>query len=73
MPSFTASSPVRMLDLLTASGLARTRNEGRRLLSQGAVSLDGERVLSDVAVAAPADGAVLKVGKRRFLRVVPAR
>ena len=73
MPSFTASSPVRMLDLLTASGLARTRSEGRRLLSQGAVSLDGERVLSDVAVAAPADGAVLKVGKRRFLRVVPAR
>ena len=72
MPSFTASSPVRMLDLLTSSGLARTRSEGRRLLSQGAVSLDGERVLSDVAVAAPADGAVLKVGKRRFLRVVPA-
>lgn len=72
MPSFTASSPMRMLDLLTSSGLARTRNEGRRLLSQGAVSLDGERVRQDVAVAAPADGAVLKVGKRRFLRVVPA-
>ena len=73
MPSFAAASPMRMLDLLTSSGLARTRNEGRRLLSQGAVSLDGERVLSDVAVAVPADGAVLKVGKRRFLRVVPAR
>ncbi|MCY3746751.1 MAG: tyrosine--tRNA ligase [Acidobacteria bacterium] len=72
MPSFTASSPMRMLDLLTSSGLARSRGEGRRLLSQGAVSLDGERVLQDVAVAAPADGAVLKVGKRRFLRVVPA-
>ena len=72
MPSFTASSPMRMLDLLTSSGLARTRSEGRRLLSQGAVSLDGERVVQDVAVAAPADGAVLKVGKRRFLRVLPA-
>lgn len=72
MPSFTASSPMRMLDLLTSSGLAGTRSEGRRLLRQGAVSLDGERVLQDVAVAAPADGAVLKVGKRRFLRVVPA-
>jgi len=72
MPSFTASVPMRMLDLLTSSGLARSRGEGRRLLSQGAVSLDGERVLQDVAVAAPADGAVLKVGKRRFLRVVPA-
>ena len=72
MPSFTAASPVRMLDLLTSAGLAQSRGEGRRLLSQGAVSLDGERVLQDVAVAAPADGAVLKVGKRRFLRVLPA-
>ena len=72
MPSFTAASPMRMLELLTSSGLARSRGEGRRLLRQGAVSLDGERVLQDVAVAAPADGAVLKVGKRRFLRVVPA-
>ena len=72
MPSFTASSPVRMLDLLTSSGLARSRGEGRRLLSQGAVSLDGERVVQNVAVAPPADGAVLKVGKRRFLRVLPA-
>ena len=72
MPSFAASSPMRMLDLLTSSGLARSRGEGRRLLSQGAVSLDGERVLRDVAFAAPADGAVLKVGKRRFLRVLPA-
>ena len=72
MPSFTASSPIRMLDLLTSSGLAGSRGEGRRLLSQGAVSLDGERVLQDMEVAAPADGAVLKVGKRRFLRVVPA-
>ncbi|MXX85021.1 MAG: tyrosine--tRNA ligase [Acidobacteria bacterium] len=72
MPSFAASSPMRMLDLLTSSGLARSRGEGRRLLSQGAVSLDGERVLRDVAFAAPADGAVVKVGKRRFLRVLPA-
>ena len=72
MPSFTASSSMRMLDLLTSSGLARSRGEGRRLLSQGAVSLDGERVVQNVAVAPPADGAVLKVGKRRFLRVLPA-
>ncbi len=72
IPSFVAPSSVRMLDLLTSAGLARTRSEGRRLLSQGAVSLDGERVLQDVAVATPPDGTVLRVGKRRFLRVVSA-
>ena len=72
MPSFSASASMRMLDLLTSSGLAKTRSEGRRLLSQGAVSLDGGRVLQEVAGSAPADGTVLKVGKRRFLRVVPS-
>lgn len=72
MPSFSASSSIRMLDLLTSSGLARTRTEGRRLLGQGAVSLDGDRVLQDVDVVAPPDGVVLRVGKRRFLRVLPA-
>ena len=72
IPSFTAPPSVRMLDLLTSAGLAGTRSEGRRLLTQGAVWLDGERVLKDVAVAVPSGGAVLRVGKRRFLRVVPA-
>ena len=72
IPSFGAPPSVRMLDLLTSAGLAGTRSEGRRLLTQGAVWLDGERVLKDQALAVPSGGAVLRVGKRRFLRVVPA-
>ncbi len=71
MPSFTPVSPMRMLDLLTSSGLAKTRSDGRRLLTQGAVSLDGERVIGDRAISAPPGGAVLRVGKKRFLRVMP--
>jgi tyrosyl-tRNA synthetase len=73
IPSFTVPPTMRMLDLLTSAGLAGTRNEGRCLLTQGAVSLDGERIVQDLAVSAPPDGAVLRVGKRRFLRVVPTR
>lgn len=72
IPSFPAPPAMKMLDLLTSAGLAGTRSEGRRLLTQGAVSLDGERVVRDLAVSAPPDGAVLRVGKKRFLRVVPA-
>lgn len=71
LPSFTAPPAMKLLDLLTSAGLAGTRSEGRRLLVQGAVSLDGERVVRDVAISAPAGGVVLRVGKRRFLRVVP--
>lgn len=52
---------------------AASNGEARRLVAQGAVSLDGERLTSDDA-AVPADGVerVLKVGKRRFARVTVA-
>jgi tyrosyl-tRNA synthetase len=43
--------------------------EGRRMIAQGAVSLDGEKVTDADTRLMPADGVVIKVGKRRFLRV----
>ena len=72
IPSFSAPPSLQMLDLLTSAGLAGSRSEGRRLIAQGAVSFDGNRVLHDLPVAPPPGGAVLRVGKRRFLRVLPA-
>ena len=72
IPSFSAPAPLRVLDLLTAAALAASRSEGRRLLAQGAVSLDGERVSEDRVVVANPGGVVLQVGKRRFLRVLPS-
>ena len=72
IPSFSAPPTLRLLDLLTSAGLAGSRSEGRRLIAQGAVSFDGNRVLQDLPVAPPPGGAVLRVGKRRFLRVLPA-
>jgi len=46
-------------------------SEGRRLLAQGGVKVDGEPLAAqDLDVAADRlDGAVLQVGKRRFVRV----
>ncbi|MCL5677520.1 MAG: tyrosine--tRNA ligase, partial [Firmicutes bacterium] len=40
-----------------------------RLIAQGGVSADGERVQDEQAVLALRDGMVLKVGKRKFARV----
>jgi len=56
--------------LLTEAGLVKGTGEGRRMIQQGGVSLDGEKV-SDVEHQVPTSGEVLlKVGKRRFCRVV---
>lgn len=57
--------------LMTATGLASSRNEANRMLGQGAVSIDGERISGGVLEIDATRGAtiLLKVGKRRFARV----
>ena len=64
-------SDVHMPGLLSdAFGLSRS--EARRLIEQGGVSLDGEAIPADRLDLSPAelDGKVIKVGKRRFKRLV---
>jgi len=56
--------------LLAEAGLTKGTGEARRLIQQNAVSLDGVKV-SDVEHQVPAQGeVVIKVGKRRFCRVI---
>jgi len=56
--------------LLAAAALAPSNAEARRLLQQGAVTVDGERVDDPLRELAPRpEPYLLKVGKRRFARV----
>jgi tyrosyl-tRNA synthetase len=59
--------------LLAATGLATSNADGRRLIEQGGVRIDGEAFTDPDAEFAPADltGRVLQVGRRRFLRLTP--
>lgn len=54
--------------LLVLAGLAPSTSEARRLLRQGGVRLDGTRV-SENQDLEPQEGAVLQVGRRRFVRL----
>ena len=56
--------------LLLDAGLVKSTSDGRRMIQQNAVTLEGAKV-EDVDASVPAQGTVLlKVGKRRFCRVV---
>ena len=55
---------------LIAAAFGESNSAARRLIQQGAVSIDGERVADSNAHVFPVDGAVLKAGKRRFVRLV---
>ena len=62
---------VRVVPLLAESGLARSRSEARRLVSQGAVRLDGQQVSSIDHAWPPTDldGRILTVGRHAPLRL----
>jgi len=64
-----------ILDLLMAVGLTPSRGEGRRLVSQGGISVNGERV-SDIDYAVSRDdldengSLMIRKGKKVYLRVI---
>src|SRR5262245_17819240 len=62
---------VRLVKLLAAEGLAPSVSEAQRLVAQGGVRVDGERV-SDIKLELGSSGSevLIQVGARKFLRVV---
>jgi len=71
MPVLAVPEPANVVDLLAAAGLVKSKSEARRLIQQGGVKLDGEKVSSIEVEIAVTDERVLQVGRRRFVRLVP--
>ena len=61
--------PVHLPALLADRMGFASRGEARRLIQQGGVTLDGERVTDLDLDATALDGKILKAGKRRFARI----
>ena len=72
MPIYVLEGPTNVVEVITASGLAKSKSEARRLIQQGGVRLNGEKVESIDAVVTVEKEAVLQVGKRKFTRLVAA-
>jgi tyrosyl-tRNA synthetase len=56
--------------VLAELGLVKSSSEARRLLAQGAIKLDGERVTDPEARLLPGPEVLVQVGKRKFLRIL---
>lgn len=76
IPSYTVSEPTNIVALMVAAGLAASNNKARELIKQGGVSifLQGEsgeatRITDGEFVVPVVPGAILKVGKRQYLRL----
>lgn len=64
-----ADDPVFLPALLAQAGLVSSNGEGRRMISQGAVKIDGAKTDAETVERAALVGNVVQVGKRRFVRL----
>jgi tyrosyl-tRNA synthetase len=60
---------IPIVKLITSAGLAASNSEAKRLIQQGGVTIDGNRIDDFESSVTLKDGQVLKVGKRRFVKV----
>jgi tyrosyl-tRNA synthetase len=76
MPELTLVAPTSILDILTNTGLAASpqggpgsKSEVRRLVQQGGVRLDGEKVEDFTLEVVPDREHILQIGRRKFLKL----
>ena len=76
IPDYQLSESTNVITLMVNAQLAKSKSEARRLVQQGGVSFypDGEagaaENIADVDYSVPVkDGAILKVGKLRYMRI----
>jgi tyrosyl-tRNA synthetase len=76
LPTHVLADDVPLYVALAECGLAKSRGEGRRLVKQGGVRIDGEKVADAEQVVSRAslgaDGLVVRVGKKRAVRLLSA-
>jgi tyrosyl-tRNA synthetase len=58
----------KLIHLLTMCGMAESKNMARRLLSQGAVHINGKKITDAFESIETKDGTLIKCG-RKFVRI----
>jgi tyrosyl-tRNA synthetase len=66
IPEFKIESGQKLVDILVLTQMVASKNEGRRLIKEKAVSHEGKLIDDENW---PLETGVLKIGKRRFLKL----
>jgi len=60
-----------IIEVLDNAGLVKSRGEARRLIEQGALRIDGEKINDFSLNISIKNEVILRLGKKRFLKLVP--
>ena len=69
MPELRNARGKTISAILIEAGIAKSKNEARRLIDQNAVKLNGEKITRDEPLALT-DDCVLQAGKRHFVKLI---
>ena len=69
-PADLEDGTIWIVRLVAAAGLAPSNSEARRLVKQGAVSINDKRIDDIDARITPVAGHILRVGKRKFAQIL---
>jgi len=69
MDEFILKDDMLLIDILSNEGLVKSKGEARRLIKQGAVRLDGNKVEDINLILCSGNQVIIKVGKRKFLSI----
>ena len=61
---------MEIIDLIVEVGIAPSKGEARRLVQQGGVTIDGEKISNIKEVVRLDKTMILKVGKRNFIKII---
>lgn len=68
--NFGDKKEINILDLIVLVNFAASKNEARRLVTQGGVTLNGEKIIDFQKIIHLQSGDILKVGKRKFIKFI---
>ena len=70
IPEYSIKSEDLVINVIFNAGILKSKGEARRMVKQGAVKIDGKSITDINTVIKPLKKQILKVGKRRFLKVI---
>jgi len=69
MDQVELSIDTQLIEVVTNEGLTSSKGEARRLIKQGAIRVDNEKITDESHILLKGEEVVIKVGKRRFITI----
>ena len=70
IPTFKLESDDLIVNVIFNAGISKSKGEARRLIKQGAVKLNSKPIVDIKSTISSKSDQILKIGKRRFLKVI---